>query len=58
MDVSTITQIISTLGFPIAVCIYMAWDRHTSQKEIVKALENNTNALNLILEHMRKEDDM
>lgn len=58
MDVQTITQIISTLGFPIAVCIYMAWDRHTSQQEVVKALENNTNALNLILEHMRKEDDM
>lgn len=58
MDVQTISQLISTVGFPIAVCIYMAWDRHTSQKEMTKALENNTVALTQILEHMRKEDNM
>lgn len=56
MDVNAIVQIISTLGFPIAVCIYMAWDRHTSQKDMIRALDNNTDALNLILEHIRKED--
>lgn len=58
MDVQTISQLISTVGFPIAVCIYMAWDRHTSQKEMMKALDNNTVALTQILEHMRKEDNM
>lgn len=56
MDWQTITQIISTLGFPIAVCIYMAWDRHTAQKDMKQSLDNNTEALSLILEHMRKED--
>lgn len=58
MDVQTVSQLISTVGFPIAVCIYMAWDRHTSQKEMTKALDNNTIALTQILEHMRKEDNM
>ena len=58
MDVQTISQLISTVGFPIAVCIYMAWDRHTSQKEMTMALDNNTVALTQILEHMRKEDNM
>lgn len=56
MDVNAIVQIISTLGFPIAVCIYMAWDRHTVQRDMTKALDNNTDALNLILEHIRKEE--
>lgn len=58
MDVQTISQLISTVGFPIAVCIYMAWDRHTSQSDMKQALDNNTVALNRILEHMRKEDNM
>lgn len=58
MDVQTISQLISTVGFPIAVCIYMAWDRHTSQADMKQALDNNTVALNRILEHMRKEDNM
>lgn len=58
MDVQTISQLISTVGFPIAVCIYMAWDRNTSQKEMRQALDNNTVALTQILEHMRKEDNM
>lgn len=58
MDAPTITQLISNLGFPIAVCVYMAWDRHEAQKEMKQSLDNNTKALNLILEHMRKEDKM
>ena len=58
MDMETVMKIISTVGFPIAVCIYMAWDRHTAQKDMKQSLDNNTQALSLILEHMRKEDDM
>ena len=56
MDVQTVTQLISNVGFPIAVCVYMAWDRHVSQKDMTQALDNNTTALNQILEHIRKED--
>lgn len=56
MDVQTITQLISNVGFPIAVCVYMAWDRHNTQKEMTQALDNNTIALQQILEHIRKED--
>lgn len=58
MDWQAISQLISTVGFPIAVCVYMAWDRNTSQKEMKQALDNNTVALTQILEHMRKEDNM
>lgn len=56
MDVQTVTQLISNVGFPIAVCVYMAWDRYVSQKDMTRALDNNTTALNQILEHIRKED--
>lgn len=56
MDVQTVTQLISNVGFPIAVCVYMAWDRYKTQREMTQALDNNTIALQQILEHIRKED--
>lgn len=57
MDVQTVTQLISNVGFPIAVCVYMAWDRYKTQREMTQALDNNTIALQQILEHIRKEDN-
>lgn len=52
MDVSAITQIIGTLGFPIAACIALFWqnnkmnEKHEEEiKKITEALNNNTIAL-------------
>lgn len=49
MDVSSIAQIISSLGFPIAAAIYMAWLnqrqslRHSEEiGELRKVVEQNT----------------
>ena len=49
MDISTIAQLISTIGFPIAMCIYLlfyikSFDEKYCEKldYMAKAIENNT----------------
>lgn len=49
MDISTILQVISSVGFPIAMCLIMCWyinkseERHRDEVgELRKAIDNNT----------------
>lgn len=49
MDVATITQIVSTVGFPITMCVALLWyikelsDKHKQETEkFTVALNNNT----------------
>ena len=49
MDVEIIIQIISTVGFPIAMCVALLWyikdmaDKHKKETEqLTEALNNNT----------------
>jgi hypothetical protein len=49
MDIQTVAQLISTIGFPIAMCIYLliyikSFDEKYCQKldAMAKAIENNT----------------
>lgn len=49
MDISTITNIIGSLGFPIACCVYLFYTLHKEQEnhkeetnELKAAIENNT----------------
>lgn len=53
MDVSTLTQIIGSLGFPIAMCGVLMWylnkqeERHTTEiTKLSESVENNTTAMN------------
>lgn len=59
MDTSTIVQIISSLGFPIACCIAMFWQNNklneSHKAEVSKlneAINNNTIALNHIIDKL------
>ena len=52
MDVTVLTQLVGSLGFPIAMCIAMLWmlnkanENHKVEMEkITEALNNNTVAL-------------
>lgn len=36
--IESIEQLIGTMGFPIAVCIYLFWERQTTTKEMIKVL--------------------
>lgn len=64
MDTSTIVQIISSLGFPIACCVAMFWQNNKlneSHKEEVsklnEAINNNTIALNHIIDKLGGENN-
>lgn len=59
MDTSTIVQIISSLGFPIACCVAMFWQNNklneSHKAEVSKlneAINNNTIALNHIIDKL------
>lgn len=63
MDVTAITQIVSTLGFPIVMCIYLLYrdgKRDEAHKEemvkMTDAINNNTIALTQLAERMGKHD--
>ena len=55
-----ISNIITTVGFPIAMCMMLYYqllkssEQHTQEMDkITEALNNNTNALNLLIEKMK-----
>jgi hypothetical protein len=33
-------EMISTVGFPIAVCVYLLWERNQKTKELTKAIND------------------
>lgn len=66
MDAGSITQLISTIGFPIAMCIYLliyikSFDEKYCEKldSMAKAIENNTlviTKLMSMIDRFEKED--
>ena len=61
MDLSAITTLIGSLGFPIAACIACFWmlnkereEHKTEMQEVSKAIANNTIALNTLTERLTK----
>ena len=64
MDLATVTQTVSNLGFPIAcVCaMFYFWNKEREQheaecKEWMKVIQNNTDAINAMLKIVEKEQD-
>lgn len=59
MDVTTITQLIGSLGFPIVCCVALFWymmkekDAHKAEmEELRKSVEANTQAINKLCAHL------
>lgn len=59
MDVTTITQLIGSLGFPIVCCAALFWymikekEAHKVEtEELRKSVEANTQAINILCEHL------
>lgn len=59
MDASSIVTVVSQVGFPIAMCLVMAWyvkytnDQHKEEiDKITEALNNNTLAVQKLCERM------
>ena len=49
MDLNTITQIISNLGFPVAMVLYFIWDKYKVTSNLVQAINNNNKILSMLL---------
>ena len=59
MDVTMVTQLIGSLGFPIVCCGALFWylvkekDAHKQEmEELRKSVEANTTAINLLCKHL------
>ena len=64
MDITTITQFISTLGFPIAVCLICFWyinkreEQHKEEiSELAKAINNNTIVMQKLVDRLEDVDN-
>jgi len=63
MDISTVSQLISSVGFPIAACIALFWqmnkqnEQHKAEMDSLKeALEQNTLAINKLVIFMQGKE--
>ena len=62
LDVTVLTDVIGSLGFPI-VCCYVLWKSNEKSNELHrqevdelrKAIENNTNVITQLLERLKHE---
>lgn len=59
MDVTMVTQLVGSLGFPIVCCGALFWylvkekDAHTEEmNELRKSVEANTTAINSLCQHL------
>lgn len=59
MDVTMVTQLVGSLGFPIVCCGALFWylvkekDSHKEEmEELRKSVEANTTAINLLCQHL------
>lgn len=57
MDIQAILNAIATVGFPIVACAALFWMINKTMKELVSAVNNNTDALNRFSERMAKHDE-
>lgn len=62
MDVNAITQLISGVGFPVAVCLICFWyinkqsEEHKAEiDELTKALNNNTLVMQRLADRLSQE---
>lgn len=55
MDVTQITTVISTVGFPIVMCLLMAWYFTKRDETMTKALNDLTTAVNRLCARMEEE---
>lgn len=52
MDVNSITQVISQVGFPIFVAVWLLWKGEQQNKQIVDALNELRIAVTILAEKM------
>ena len=56
MEITTLSQLIATLGFPIVTTGALFWYMVTEERELRNVIKNNTDVLIKILEHIKDLD--
>ena len=54
--IDLITRLISNVGFPIACCVMLYLQQSKQMKELTEAVNNNTEAIKLILGRLNGGD--
>lgn len=49
MGINEVTEIISNLGFPVAMVLYFIWDKYKVTSNLVQAINNNNKILSMLL---------
>lgn len=57
MNVNDIITAISTVGFPIVMCVWFNIENNKKIDMITEALNNNTQALNILKNQIGVDDD-
>lgn len=52
-EIKEIFGLIGSYGFPIAVTVYLLWERATTIKENTKTMSQLTNAITLLSEYIK-----
>ena len=58
MEFEVLMSAISSVGFPIAMCIYMIYSNNKTIKELSDTINSNTTVMQQILEHFRDGDNL
>ena len=56
MDIATVQQLISNLGFPIVMVGYFIWDKTKTSNKLVEAINNNNTILARLLERLNASE--
>lgn len=56
MDIDTFTQLINSIGFPIAMVVYFIWDKTRLTNQLTEAITNNNTILEKLLTKLDLED--
>ena len=56
MDVTMITDLINSIGFPIVMVLYFVWDKTKVTNELVAVIENNNNILTRLIMKLGEEE--
>lgn len=57
MEYSTVTTLIGSFGFPIVMCLLMAWYINSTNKELTTAINNLSKISKAILTKLDIEED-
>ena len=58
MDITEITQLISSVGFPIVACMAMFYMNNKTLTELKDTIQNNTTVMELILQKIGVDDNV